>query len=170
MKNLKVILTVFALIALGTMASAQTYASDANTLTENLQAKTSLFNIVASQNTPTVGNNNNTSVLQIGDYNKTISVTRSNFSNIQLTQIGNNNDIDHLVSSKNIVEDVIQVGKNHNFTEVSNANSQLHATSVLQYGANQNLIILGSKNSISDRMQVSMQGKDQTVIIRNLNN
>ncbi|WP_310993880.1 hypothetical protein [Aequorivita marina] len=168
MKNTKLLLTAFIIVVLGSVASSQTYVEDAKLTSHFFKNKTTLFNIVASQNANTV-KSNKISVQQIGDYNSAITVTKSQQSDINLNQFGDNNDIALIVSAKKIGEDVLQVGKNHSYTDLSNSRSQVHASNVQQFGSNQNLIRIGGQNSISDKMMVSMQGKDQTVIIRNLN-
>lgn len=170
MKTFIVIMTLLAFTALVNVAGAQTYTGDTKTSLENLQNKTSLFNIVASQNTRAVDVNNSTRVQQIGNHNTAYTLTRSNSSDVQLTQLGNRNDINLAVSANRISEDVLQVGNNHSFTDFSAKPTNLHSANVLQYGANQNLIWIGGQNSISDKMMVSMKGRDQTVIIRNLKN
>lgn len=170
MKTFNILLTLLAFVSLLNVASAQTYIGENTTSLENLQNKTSLYNIVASQNTRSVGASNSTHVQQMGNYNTAFTATQSNLSNIQLTQVGNNNGIDMVVSANIISEDVLQVGNNHSFTDLSNTRSNVHAANVVQYGANQNLIWIGGQNSISDKMMVSMKGRNQTVIIRNLKN
>ncbi len=170
MKTFNIVLTLFAFVSIINVASAQTFKGDAITGIGNLHNKTSLFNIVASQNTTSVGVSNNTRVQQIGNYNSAHSLTRSNSSDIQISQLGNRNDVSLAISANRISEDVLQVGNNHSFTDFSPNNINLHSANVLQYGANQNLILIGGQNSISDKMLVTMQGKNQTVIIRNLKN
>lgn len=170
MKTLNVILTVIAFMAIVNVGSAQTYRGDAQTTLESLQNKTSLFNLVASQNTQAIDIGSTTRVRQVGDYNTAFTVTNSNASDIQLTQLGNRNDVNLTISANQISEDVLQVGNNHSFTDYSVGGAQLHDKNVLQLGANQNLILIGGENSISEKMTVTMQGANQTVIIRNLNN
>lgn len=170
MKTFNIVLTLLTFISVINVASAQTFKEDAITNMENLQNKTTLFNIVASQNTHAVDINNSTRVQQIGNNNTAYTLTRSNSSDIQLTQLGNRNDISLAVSANRISEDVLQVGNNHSFTDFSVNPTNLHSANVLQYGTNQNLIWIGSQNSISDKMMVSMKGRNQTVIIRNLKN
>lgn len=170
MKTFNIVLTVFAFFSIINVASAQTFKGDAITGIENLQNKTSLFNIVASQNIPSVGVSKNIRVQQIGNHNSSYSLTRSTSSDIQVAQLGNRNDVNLAISANRISEDVLQVGNNHSFTDFSPNTTNLHSANVLQYGANQNLILIGGQNSISDKMLVTMQGKNQTVIIRNLKN
>lgn len=170
MKTFNVLMTVLAFTTIVNVAAAQTYIGDTQTSLENLQQKTSLFNIVASQNSGAVDVNNSIRVDQIGDNNTAYALTRSNSSDIRLTQIGNRNDVSLAVSANRISEDVLQFGNNHSFIDFSPNTTNLHSANVLQYGTNQNLIKIGGPNSISDKMMVSMKGRGQTVIIRNLKN
>lgn len=170
MKTLKVILSVLIFISLLNVAGAQTYAGDANVALKKLQVESLQFNLIASQNSSSSSLSNSTRVQQIGDYNTVLSVTKSNSSDILLTQFGKNNGIDLNISANRIEENVVQIGNNHNFTDYSGSRTPEHSANVYQLGANQNLIWLGSQNSISDKMVVSMQGKNQTIIVRNLKN
>lgn len=170
MKTFNVIMSVLAFAAIVNAAAAQTYIKDTKTSFENLQNNTSLFNIVAAQDARSVVLNNTIRVQQVGDYNSANSLTRSNSSDIQLTQIGNRNEISLAIYANKISEDVLQIGDNHSFTDFSINPTNLHSTNVLQYGTNQNLIKIGGQNSISDKMMISMKGRNQTVIIRNIKN
>lgn len=169
MKNLLKISVVVLVWLVGSISYGQTYKDKDNKALENIQAKTSLYNVVASQNTQSISVNNATHIQQVGNYNSAFAVTNSNISNINVTQLGNKNDVNMVVAANSISEDVLQIGNNHSFTDLSASRSNLHAANVVQFGANQNLIWLGGQNSISDKMMVNMQGKNQTVIIRNLN-
>lgn len=171
MKTLNLILSVIIFISLVNIASAQTYTGNATDAINGLPNTSSQFNLIASQqNIKPQTISNSATVKQIGDYNTILSVTKSNSSDIQLTQIGNNNGIDLNVEANNINENVLQVGKDHTFLDYSGKSGQFHAANIYQLGANQNLILLGGQNSISNNMKVTMQGRNQTIIVRNLKN
>lgn len=168
MRQLRRISVVSLFLIIGSITQAQTYKDNENTAMENIRAKTFLYNVVA-QNSHSASVNNATRVQQIGSYNNSVSLTKSTISNINLTQFGNRNDINLMISSSAISEDVLQIGKNNSFSDLSPNPKGVHAANVVQFGTNQNLIWLGGQNSISDKMMVNMQGKNQTVIVRNLN-
>ncbi|WP_271424245.1 hypothetical protein [Aequorivita sinensis] len=170
MKTFNIIIIVLAHFCFVNVSSAQTYKDKDNKALEKIQAKPSLYNVVASQNLPVSNISKSVFVQQIGNDNTVFSITKSNQSDVRLFQIGNRNDIGVFVSADKISEEVLQIGDNHSFTDISGNKNGLHAANVVQFGANQNLIRLGSQNSMSDKMMVTMKGRNQTVIIRNLKN
>ena len=170
MKTWKAIVYVLTFTSLINFANAQTYAGEATVAMKKIQNESLQINHITSQNSRPSSVNNSTRVQQIGDNNTVLSITKSNSSDIFLTQFGNNNGIDLNVSANRIEENIIQIGNNHNFTNYSGQGTQFHSASIYQLGANQNLIWLGSQNSMSDKMIVSMRGKNQTIIVRNLKN
>ena len=114
-----------------------------------------------------IGQGNNISVQQVGNYNKLNSVTHSDNSSINVLQLGNKNNIDLAVRAFSINENVLQLGDSNVFLNYS-AGSSIHAANVIQQGTNQMLLMTGS-NSMSENLIVNMRGNSQTVIIRNLN-
>jgi hypothetical protein len=110
---------------------------------------------------------NNVYIVQIGNYNKITSTTRSRNSNINLYQRGNNNNVLLNVAARTINESVIQRGMNNSFINLNLNKVNSNITRAIQIGRNQKLLWVGS-NSISDRMKVKMKGNNQRVIIRNI--
>jgi hypothetical protein len=110
---------------------------------------------------------NNVYIVQIGNYNKITSTTRSRNSNINLYQRGNNNNVLLNVAARTINESVIQRGMNNSFINLNLNKVYSNRTKAIQIGRNQKLLWVGS-NSISDRMMVKMKGNNQRVIIRNI--
>lgn len=118
-------------------------------------------------------NNNNAStysnvqIQQIGNNNNIVSSNRSNNAGINLVQQGNKNQIGLNLSSKTIDENVFQSGYNHSFIDVNSNSSIMHSSNVIQQGANQNLLMYGN-NSMANNMFINMRGSNQTVIVRNI--
>ncbi|WP_313111270.1 hypothetical protein [Aequorivita sediminis] len=170
MKTFNIIIIVLAHFCFVNVSSAQTFKDKDNKALEKIQAKPSLYNVVASQAVLPSNVRNSVFVQQIGNDNAAFSILKSNQSDVELFQIGNRNDVGLFISANKISEEVLQIGDNHSFTDISPNNNDIHATNVVQFGANQNLIRLGSQNSMSDKMLVTMKGNNQTVIIRSLKN
>lgn len=156
----------------GQIALAQTpnVANSGKSL-DNIMSRTEQLTILTSQMRPGDSRNlslaNNVYIVQIGNYNKVTSNTRSRNSNINLYQRGNNNNVFLSVAARTIDESVIQRGYNNSFINLSLNKVNFHQARVIQIGRNQKLLWVGS-NSISEKLMVRMKGNNQRVIIRNL--
>jgi hypothetical protein len=162
----------FIFLMLATSVSvAQTYTTpSSNSGIKNIESIAAQQSFIASQNavsgTTNSSLNNAIYIEQIGNYNSSVTNTISEKSRIQLFQRGNNNEIQLNIASRNIFENVYQLGYNNSFLDLSFTGNAFHTATVIQRGTNQNLIWYGT-NSISDSMLITMQGKQQTVFVRN---
>ncbi|QNJ96798.1 hypothetical protein ALE3EI_0208 [Constantimarinum furrinae] len=163
---------VIILMLATTVSLAQTYTSSGSTSgIKNIESAAAQQTFIASQaststNITNSSLNNAIYIEQVGNYNSSIANTISDKSRIQLFQRGNNNEIQLNIASKNIFENVYQLGYNNSFLDLSLTGNAFHTATVIQRGTNQNLIWTGT-NSISDSMLITMQGKKQTVFVRN---
>jgi len=167
MKNF---LFIFLLTGQIALAQAPNVANSGNS-PDNIMSRTEQLTNLPSQMKPGDSRNmslaNNVYIVQIGNYNKITSTTRSKNSNINLYQRGNNNDVLLSVMARTIDESVIQRGYNHSFINLGLNKVNFNRAKAVQIGRNQKLLWVGS-NSISDKMMVRMKGNNQKVIIRNI--
>ena len=163
---------LFIFLLTGQIAFAQTpnVANSGKSL-DNIMSRTEQLTILPSQMTPIDSRNmslaNNVYIVQIGNYNKVTSNTRSRNSNINLYQRVNNNNVLLSVMARTIDESVIQRGYNHSFINLGLNKVNFHRAKAVQIGRNQKLLWVGS-NSISEKLIVRMKGNNQRVIIRNI--
>jgi hypothetical protein len=167
MKNF---LFIFLLTGQIALAQAPNVANSGNS-PDNIMIKSEQLTILPSQMKSGDSRNmslaNNIYIVQIGNYNKVTSNTRSRNSNINLYQRGNNNNVLLSVTARTIDESVIQRGYNHSFINLSSNKISFNRARVVQIGRNQKLLWVGS-NSISEKLMVRMKGNNQRVIIRNI--
>ncbi|MCZ6593634.1 MAG: hypothetical protein O6943_01800 [Bacteroidetes bacterium] len=165
MKNF---LFIFLLISQITLA--QTNVLNSGNSPDNIVSRSEQLNFLLFQMKPGDSRNmsmaNNVYIVQIGNYNKVTSNTRSRNSNINLYQRGNNNNVLLSITARTIDESVIQRGYNHSFINLSLNKANFHRAKAIQLGRNQKLLWVGS-NSISEKLMVRMKGNNQKVIIRN---
>ena len=152
---------------------AQTYkANETDPTTEDFSSKKVENNFLVSEfttiNPNTNGQDNVVFIKQIGDDNIIKTNTRSDFSNLNFVQKGNQNKIYLDVSATIIEGSVFQEGNNNYFLDFSNYGVDYHGAEIVQKGNDQNITWFGG-NSISEKLKITMQGDSKTVIVRNFN-
>lgn len=173
MKNKSKLLVLIAIFIYGNVAIAQTYKKDeSETTIKNFTEKNVENNFLAtnltSENTLVFTDENTIFIQQIGNDNVVKANTKSDKSNIALSQNGDQNKIYLDVAAKNIEEKVLQEGDSNYFLDFSPYGVDLHSVEVVQQGNNQNITLFGG-NSISEKIKINMQGDSKTIIVRNFN-
>lgn len=106
-------------------------------------------------------------VTQIGDYNTVEAVVSAPKYNVDLNQVGDNNLIDvKLKATKLIDYQVLQVGDNNTVIDYNFGNQKVINSSFNQIGDNLKIENYGS-NSISEKLQINMTGQSRTITINN---
>ena len=173
MKNKSAFWVLILILIYGNVAIAQTYKADkSDTTIKNFTEKNAENNFLAanvvSENNPVYIDENAIFIQQIGNDNSVKANTKSSFSNIELSQKGDQNSIYLDITAKTIEEKIIQHGDNNYFLDFSPYGVNLHSAEVVQQGSNQNITVFGG-NAISEKIKINMQGDSKTVIVRNFN-
>jgi len=173
MKNKSKLLVLIAIFIYGNVAIAQTYKKDeSETTIKNFTEKNVENNFLAtnltSENTLVFTDENTIFIQQIGNDNVVKANTKSDKSNIALSQNGDQNKIYLDIAAKTIEEKIIQDGDNNYFLDFSPYGVDFHSAEVVQQGNNQNITVFGG-NAISEKIKINMQGDSKTIIVRNFN-
>ncbi|MBN2867911.1 MAG: hypothetical protein JXK08_04505 [Flavobacteriaceae bacterium] len=111
----------------------------------------------------------NVYVTQIGDYNTIEAVVSAPKYNVDLNQVGDNNLIDvKLKATKFINYEVLQVGNDNKVIDYNFGTQKVINSSFNQIGDNLKIENYGS-NSISEKLQINMTGQSRTITINNYN-
>jgi major curlin subunit len=112
---------------------------------------------------------NNIFISQIGIGNKVKSTTKSQSSNIRISQMGNYNISDLNIKARTIRETVIQKGNNNKFKDynIGVDRVNLHMGKIVQYGNDHSIEWYGN-NSISESLNISQNGNGygKTILVR----
>ena len=103
-------------------------------------------------------------IRQIGDYNRISSQTQSIYSDIDLFQLGNSNEIDLKINAPSINGKVFQNGNNNSVIDyIYYTNQDVHLN-VIQNGDNLSVNRIGA-NSLSNKLQLVQQGSFKSITI-----
>ena len=172
MKRKVIIILTFLLCLVYTIGYAQNAVKEirSSNVIERLGPGNTIFRTLTNplQANSQLSNTTSIYIEQVGSGNQVSLFSKSESSDINLTQNGNDNSVRTEITALNIIADITQKGDNHFLTEFTNAPSLNLERTINQNGNSQNLTIHGS-NSLSEKMSVAMEGNTNTIIIRNFN-
>lgn len=106
---------------------------------------------------------------QIGERNLSDVLIIADKSEVSIYQNGNDNEVNLKVKAGEVTENIIQIGDNNYFVDISLLKSSTpREIDIYQKGKDQSIIMTGS-NSLSDKMKIKQKGNNSMLIINNFN-
>lgn len=106
---------------------------------------------------------------QIGERNLSDVLIIADKSEVSIYQNGNDNEVNLKVKAGEVTENIIQIGDNNYFVDISLLKSSTpREIDIYQKGKDQSIIMTGS-NNLSDKMKIKQKGNNSMLIINNFN-
>ena len=107
---------------------------------------------------------NSVMIQQVGDYNYVQSSTRSQSSNLELTQLGNNNGINLNVNAPDIQTNILQQGDNNLVNDIIYSTGLDVQLNVIQNGDNLQFNRIGV-NALTNKIKFIQEGSFKTITL-----